>query len=98
MASVEIAPIARVDLAELIATRGLPADTDEHVWHSLRVLETFPLGGRVLGGAWEGHRLLVGPWRWLLIVYRYVEESDLVAVVAFRDGRSASSVMSGGDS
>jgi hypothetical protein len=96
VASVEIAPIARVDLDELIATRGLPVDTDEHVWHSLRVLETFPLGGRALGGAWEGHRLLVGPWRWLLIVYRYVEESDLVAVVAFRDGRSGSSVMTSG--
>jgi hypothetical protein len=95
VANVEIAPIARVDLDELIATRGLPADTDDHVWHSLRVLETFPLAGRALGGTWEGHRLLVGPWRWLLIVYRYVEESDLVAVVAFRDGRSGNSVMRG---
>jgi hypothetical protein len=52
-------------------------------------LEQFPFAGRALAGRWAGYRLLVGPWRWLLVVYRCVEESDSVVVVPFRDGRSA---------
>lgn len=90
MASVEVAPHARADLDELIATRSLPADTAERVWSSLLVLRQFPLAGRALDGRWADHRFVVGPWGWLLIVYRYLEEPDLVAVVTFRDGRSAS--------
>jgi hypothetical protein len=97
MARVEIARLAREELAELIATRSLPADTEERVWRSLLTLEQFPLAGKALEGYWLGHRLVVGPWRWLLIVYRHAEDEDRVVVIGFRDGRSAGSVMNTGE-
>jgi len=89
MTSVEVTPIARADLDGLIATRNLPADTAGRVWRSLLTLEQFPLAGKALDGFWFGHRLVIGPWRWLLVVYRYVEDDDRVVVIAFRDGRAA---------
>lgn len=92
MASVEIARLAREDLAELIATRSLPADTEQRIWRSLLTLEQFPRSGRPLTGAWSDYRAMVGPWGWVIVVYVYVERDDRVAVVAFQDARSADSL------
>jgi hypothetical protein len=97
MASVEIARLARADLGELIATRSLPANTEERVWRSLFTLEQFPLSGRSLAGAWSNYLALIGPWGWVIAIYVYVEREDRVVVVAFQDARSSSSVMTGGE-
>jgi hypothetical protein len=98
MAKIEIARLARDDLNELIATRNLPANTEERVWRSLRVLEIFPLGGHTIGGRWADARFVLGPWRWMILLYRYEESSERVYVVAVHDARSSSSVTSAGDS
>ena len=92
MARVELAEAAAEDLERLIYTHSLPADTKERVKRSLRPLETFPYMGAPLEGRWEGFRFLLGPWRWLLIVYEYLEEDDRVVVVTIQDGRSSQAV------
>jgi hypothetical protein len=88
VARVELARVAVEDLDTLIRTHSLPADTRARVARSLRSLERFPLMGPALGGRWEGFRLLLGPWRWLLLVYVFVESEDRVVVVTVQDGRS----------
>jgi hypothetical protein len=45
--------------------------------------------GAPLEGRWAGFRFILGPWRWMIVVYRYDEAIDQVAVVTIRDGRSA---------
>ena len=91
MPRVEVTAAARADLDELIASHSLPADTPERVRRSLRPLERFPLLGPPLEGRWEGFRFLLGPWRWLLLVYVYLEDEDSVVVVTIQDGRSVAS-------
>lgn len=69
MARVELALAAVDDLDRLIQTHSLPADTRARVAHSLRPLAQFPGLGPAPVGRWGGYRLILGPWRWLLIVY-----------------------------
>lgn len=88
MTQVEIAAGAREDLERLISSHSLPSDTRERVRSSIRHLEQFPLLGPALGGRWEGFRFLLGPWRWLILVYVYLEADDRVVVVTIQDGRS----------
>ena len=76
-------------LAELIESHSLPADTAPRIRHILEPLERFPLFGPVLDSESPEIRFLLGPWRWLVIVYAYREADDLVAVLSFEDGRSA---------
>ncbi|GIK78589.1 MAG: type II toxin-antitoxin system RelE/ParE family toxin [Acidobacteria bacterium] len=95
MARVRLSRIAVEDLDALITSHGLPADTRDRVARSLRSLETFPLLGRELEGAWQGMRFLIGPWPWMLIVYVHDPEADSVTVVSIHDGR-ASTAASGG--
>lgn len=89
MARAEISAAALEDLERLIASHSLPADTRERARRSLGHLERFPLLGPALSGRWEGFRFLLGPWRWLIMVYVYVEEDDRVVVVTVHDGRAA---------
>ncbi len=89
MARVELAAVAIEDLDCLIRTHSLPADTRGRVARSLRPLERFPLFGPALTGRWEGFRLLLGPWRWLLLVYVFVASEDRVIVVTIQDARSS---------
>ena len=56
---------------------------------SLRPLQRYPLMGPALSGRWEGFRFLLGPWRWMLLVYVLLEDEDRVVVVTARDGRSS---------
>ena len=91
MPRVELALAAIEDLDGLIRTRSLPSDSRARVARSLRALERFPLMGPVLGGRWEGFRFLLGPWRWLGLVYAYIESKDRVVVVTIRDARSSTS-------
>lgn len=89
MARVELAAAAVEDLDSLIRTHSLPADTRERVVKSLRPLAQFPNIGPALAGPWEGFRFIVGPWRWLIVVYVHVEADDRVVVVTIQDARSS---------
>lgn len=95
MPSVELARAAVEDLDVLIRTHTLPADTRARVAHSLRPLERFPLIGPALTGRWEGMRFVLGPWRWMLLVYVHLEDDDRVVVVTVRDARTSASVTRG---
>lgn len=96
MARVEIARAAVEDLDTLIRTHSLPADTRARVAKSLASLESFPRMGPALSGRWEGFRFLLGPWRWLLLVYEHIEGDDRVVVVTIQDARSSSAVTARG--
>jgi plasmid stabilization system protein ParE len=89
MAQVVVTPAAAEDLDRLIRTHTLPPDTKERVKRSLRPLGRFPLLGAKLVGRWEGLRFILGPWRWMVIVYAYDEAAERVSVVTIQDGRSA---------
>ncbi len=89
MPRVELATTAAADLDGLIHTHSLPADTRKRVARSLRPLERFPLLGAELAGRWQGYRFLLGPWRWLLLVYVFFEDEQRVVVVTIQDARSS---------
>ncbi len=89
MTRVELAAAAVEDLDDLVRTHSLPAGTRRRVASSLRPLERFPLLGSPLPARWEGFRFLLGPWRWLLIVYVFIESEDRVVVVTIQDARSS---------
>jgi hypothetical protein len=89
VARVELAAAAVEDLDRLIRTHSLPPDTRARVARSLRGLERFPLMGPALSGRWEGFRFVLGPWRWLLLVYVFIEPEDRVVVVTIQDARSS---------
>ena len=94
MARVEFAEAAAEDLERLIRTHSLPPDTKDRVKRTLRPLETFPYLGAPLAGRWEGFRFLLGPWRWMLIVYEYLDEEERLVVLTIQDGRSSRAVTS----
>jgi hypothetical protein len=91
VARVELSAAALEDLHDLIATHALPANTPARVARSLRPLERFPEMGVALGGRWSGMRFLLGPWRWMLLVYVVLDEGARVVVVTIQDARAASS-------
>lgn len=91
MARVVVTDQARADLARLIRTHSLPPSTRERVGRSLAPLAEFPLLGVPLTGRWAPRRFVLGPWRWMLLVYRVEEASDLMIILAIVDGRSAGS-------
>ena len=45
--------------------------------------------GPALGGRWDGFHFLLGPWRWLILVYVFMETEERVIVVTIQDARSA---------
>jgi plasmid stabilization system protein ParE len=94
LAGVALSAIAVEDLDRLILTHSLPGDTRERVRHSLRDLQRFPRMGTELSGSWSPFRFVLGPWRWLLIVYTYDEAHDLVVVATIQDARSSSAATS----
>ena len=91
MARVEVALAAVEDLDRLIRVLTLPANTRERVRRALRPLARFPLIGAELHGRWAGYRFLLGPWRWMLIVYLYYDNEDRVVVVTIQDARAGDS-------
>lgn len=91
MAQVVVTPQAQRDVDDAVATLNLPGDTWARVARSLRVLETFPLAGAGLVERWASTRFVLGPWPWMILIYRYEESSDRVFVLAVHDARSATS-------
>lgn len=73
----------------MILTHSLPVDTRARVARSLRILERFPSSGRQLEGRWHPMRFILGPWRWMLIVYVYDSSDDSVIVLTVQDARTS---------
>jgi len=90
MASVVVSPSARRSLERLIQTHSLPASTVSRFVASLEPLATFPAIGASLGGHWSDYRFILGPWPWMLIVYEYHPDQNLVGIVTVQDARSSS--------
>lgn len=89
VARVELAKAAVVDLDRLIVALSLPGDTRERVRGSLSVLARFPRLGPELTGRWQDLRFILGPWRWMLVVYEYIDDGDRFVVVTIQDARSS---------
>lgn len=92
MASVLVSPRARHNLERLIQTHSLPGSTLARFAASIGPLAAFPTIGAPLEGQWSGYRFILGPWRWMLIVYEYRQDQDLVGVVTVQDARSSGAV------
>lgn len=85
-----VTPEAVAALDRLIVSHSLPADTRERFRRSIEHLGTFPRLGRELeGGGYDGLRFVLGPWRWMVVVYEYGEADDVVGVVTVQDARSS---------
>jgi plasmid stabilization system protein ParE len=89
VAEVRLSVAAVEKLERMILTHSLPSDTKDRVRRSLRITEQFPYAGRELDGRWRPIRFILGPWRWLLILYVYDERQDVVQVVTIQDARSS---------
>ena len=87
MARLEVSPRFKGRLDAFINDYSLPADTKQRVGEILEALQTFPLMGPPLEGRWVGRRSILGPWNWMLIVYAYDEDADLIAVATLHDAR-----------
>jgi plasmid stabilization system protein ParE len=89
VAAVVLTPTALQDLDRLIRTLSLPPTTTSRLKASLRPLETFPELGAPLHGRWSRFRFVLGPWRWMIVVYTVDDVRDTIAVVTIQDARSA---------
>ena len=89
MARVVIAQRAQDNLRVMIRTHSLPATTRERVRNAIAPLAEFPRLGPELKGRWSNLRFVLGPWPWMLIVYRWDEPTDTVVVVTIQDARSS---------
>jgi plasmid stabilization system protein ParE len=92
---VEVARSAAADLDRLIRTHSLPKNTKQRIKRSLRPLGRFPRLGPELSGRWAGFRFVLGPWRWMIVVYVYFEDENRVVVTTIQDARSSSAARSG---
>jgi hypothetical protein len=95
LAEVRLSLVAVEDLDRMMLTHSLPSDTKDRVKRSLRVLERFPNIGRQLDGRWHPMRFILGPWRWMLIVYGFDESSNMVLVLTIQDARSSAAATTG---
>ena len=76
-------------LDRIVAVLSLPSDTRHRVRRSLAPLTEFPRLGPELTGRWTGMRFLLGPWRWMLLIYEYDPDADRVTVLTVQDARSS---------
>jgi len=86
---VELTATAVADLDRMIRTHSLSADTKRRVKRALAPLRRFPRLGPQLTGRWRDFRFLLGPWRWMLIAYVFLEDDNRVVVVTIQDARSS---------
>lgn len=80
---------ATADLERLIRTHSLPKSTKQRFKRAVRPLARFPRLGPELGGRWSGFRFVLGPWRWMLVVYVHFESENRVVIVTIEDARSS---------
>lgn len=80
---------AAADLEYLINTHSLPDSTRSRLNAVIRPLTSFPRMGVRLQGRLGESRFLVGPWPWMITLYRYDEASDTVLILAIEDGRTS---------
>jgi plasmid stabilization system protein ParE len=91
LAAIIVSPAVAEALARIILTHSLPADTKQRFRHSIEPLAEFPRLGRALeGGGFDGLRFVLGPWRWLVVVYAYEEDTDEVWILTVEDARASS--------
>ena len=95
MAKVVVTPTAAEDLRRLIESHSLPADTISRFKRAVEPLALLPRMGAPLEGRWAPLRFVLGPWRWMIVLYAFDEQKDRVAVVTIQDGRSARAATSG---
>jgi plasmid stabilization system protein ParE len=82
--------MAASSVRRLIVTHSLPADTRTRFKRSVAPLADFPRLGRLLEGrGYDGLRFVLGPWRWMIVVYDYQLEADVVQILLVEDGRSS---------
>jgi plasmid stabilization system protein ParE len=86
---IQISRAAAADLERLILTHSLPNDTRQRFKRAVRPLGQFPRLGPELTGRWAGFRFVLGPWRWMLVVYVHLEDENRVVVVTIQDARSS---------
>ena len=73
-----------------MVTHSLPVDTKARFKRSVASLADFPRLGRLLeGGGYDGLRFVLGPWRWMIVVYDFDPEIDVVQILLIEDGRSS---------
>jgi plasmid stabilization system protein ParE len=89
VARVELSRTTVEDLDRLIRSHTLPADTKIRFRRSLEPLAHFPRIGPELTGRWAGCRFVLGPWRWMIVVYVVLDGEDRVVIVTIQDGRSS---------
>ena len=95
MARIVVAPEAAAALDRLIVTHSLPTDTKERFRRSVEALQLFPRLGRELEGAgFDGLRFVLGPWRWMVVIYECAEAEDVVGIVTVQDARSSAAATS----
>ena len=88
MPRVVVSAEASRELTALVSSRHLPAGTRRRVAECLRPLAAHPRIGVALGGAFVGYRFILGPWRWMLLVYRVDDDGDTVVVMTIQDARA----------
>jgi hypothetical protein len=86
---VVVSPRAVRNLERLMRTHSLPDSTRARFKRSIDPLGTFPLLGAHLTGRWARFRFVLGPWRWMIIVYEYDETADRIGIITIQDGRSS---------
>jgi len=91
---VVVTTTAAKDLDALILSHNLSIDTKDRFRTAVRGLQRFPELGPALTGRWQGFRFVLGPWRWMLVVYRYDPAEDTVAIATVQDSRSRKSASS----
>jgi plasmid stabilization system protein ParE len=89
MTRVVVAERAQGNLRRMIRTHSLPGNTRERVQTAIAPIAEFPQLGPELRGRWRQFRFVLGPWPWMLIVYRWDEATDTVVVVTIQDARSS---------
>jgi plasmid stabilization system protein ParE len=95
MTAVVVTPTAAADLDRLITTQSFPPDTRARFQRSVASLTRIPMIGAPLHGRWSAYRFLLGPWRWMIVVYVYDAPTDRVAIVTIQDARSGRAATSG---
>jgi plasmid stabilization system protein ParE len=77
-------------LDEIIVTHALPSDTVRRVLDVIELLAVFPMLGRAVVSERLGEvRFVLGPWRWMTIVYEFDAPREIVRILTVEDARTS---------